>query len=64
MNTTATNVDNQPHGAEYEERQNGSPLSSTDELREINAFWYTEELAEPDVWTLASFGDVLPHGVA
>jgi len=56
MNTTAISVDEQPHFAGSEERN--------DELREMNALWHPEELAEPDVWTLASFGDVLPHEVA
>jgi hypothetical protein len=64
MNANAICTDKRPSTGDKGERQNGLSLSSNDEMREQNALWRLEEFDEPDVWTLASFDDLLPHEVA
>jgi len=64
MNATATSIDQQTHTSDYEEQQYSFSPTGSGESREMHTLWYPEELAEPDVWTLANFGDVLPYELA
>lgn len=64
MNASPVCVDQRLSAVDSGEPQNVQPLSINSDRREQNPLWCLEEFDEPDVWTLASFDDLLPHWVA